>query len=148
MAQVNMYEAHAKEMLSAPHGWQAYRYEVIGGIEAKLIQVTGAVVPLKKSGKNKGCPDWKRRDRATEETAYFTPQEHETWAQEWERKTGKCSDCSGDGKTLARWDAKEGATYKDCKKCSGSGRTKLPDAAEYVKPGAGIELSEQVGLFA
>ncbi len=123
MSQVNMYAEYAREMLNAPLGWDAYRFEAIGGIQTKLIEVTGAVAPLKIKGKYKGFPNWKKMDKATQATAYFTPEEHERWLRQWEQKTGRCSACGGDGKELARWSAQEGATYRACKKCDGAGRS-------------------------
>jgi hypothetical protein len=130
MPQVNMYVEHAKNLLNPPTGWDGYRFKAIGGIKAKLIEVTGAVASLKTKGKCKGSRNWKQLDKSTIATAYFTPEEHDAWLKTWEQKTGKCGACAGDGKELEKWSAQDGATYRNCRKCEGSGRpdgTRLPE---------------------
>ena len=110
-----------------PPEWGAYELEAIGSTadnnKAKLFRVTGAVAPLKTRGKYKGLPNWEKRDMTTVKTAYFTPEEHDRWVLEWEKKTGKCSDCTGSGKQFAEWSVTEGMRYKPCNKCGGTGKS-------------------------
>lgn len=75
----------------------------------------------KKSGKYKGMPNWRKLDKATEKTTYFSPDEHDEWLKQWEAKTGKCAECAGKGEVLARRSVADGTTYKPCPKCGGSG---------------------------
>lgn len=103
---------HARELLGMPPEWDAYQFQTISTIgatsikKAELFIVIGAVAPVKTRGKHKGTPNWSKADPATKRTAYFTPAEHDVWTAEWERKTGKCAACYGEGKRLI-----------DCKKC-------------------------------
>jgi hypothetical protein len=124
---MNLFTEHARELVAMPPEWDAYEWEAIGreraSDEAKLIRVTGAVAPLKTRGKYKGYPNWEKLDRGTVKTAYFTPAEHEAWMLEWERKTGKCSDCMGRGERSVGWSAAEGTRYKPCGKCGATGKT-------------------------
>lgn len=122
---MDLYTEHARELLGMPPEWDSYHLEAIGHTPddsaTKLIRVTGAVAPMKTRGKYKGLPNWDKRDPATDKTAYFTPEEHDRWVQEWEKKTGKCSDCTGSGKRYAGWSVAEGTTYKPCKTCGETG---------------------------
>ena len=124
---MNLLTDHARELLEMPPEWNSYHLEVIGYTQdanssAKLFKITGAVAPLKTRGEHKGMPNWNKRDRATEKTVFITPEEHDRWVQEWEKKTGKCADCTGSGKQLSGWSVTEGAKYRPCKKCSETGK--------------------------
>lgn len=106
-----------------PPEWDGYHFECIGQPrDTKLIRVTGAVAPLKTRGKSKGCHNWRKMDKTTEKTAFFTPAEHDDWLKAWEQKTGKCANCAGTGETLFRWSVANGVENKLCGKCSGTGK--------------------------
>lgn len=123
---MNLLTEHARELLGMPPEWDSYEFEAIGampGHPPKLIRVAGAVAPPKVSGKNKGEPNWRKRDPATDKTAYFSPAEHEAWEATWEQKTGKCAECVGTGQKMAGWDVKTGVRYKPCVKCGASGKS-------------------------
>ena len=72
---------------------------------------------IKASGKNKGKPGW----RGEERTAFVTYAENKAECAAWEKSTGKCSTCGGDGQEWDGWSAKDGTRYKECRRCSGSG---------------------------
>jgi hypothetical protein len=118
---MNLLIEHAREMLNMPPEWDGYELEAIGGEKTKLLRVVGAVAPIKTRGKNKGSRDWSKLDKTTEKTAYFTPEEHQQWVSDWEKKTGKCSYCCGTGKVFARWNSVTGTEYKPCLKCGSTG---------------------------
>lgn len=122
---MNLLEEHAREVVGMPPEWEAYEYAAIGRTinqDAKLIRVKGAIAPKKTKGANKGLPNWRKADKATEREAYFTPAEHDKWCSEWEQKTGKCSECTGKGEVFASWSATDGTKHKPCKKCGGTGQ--------------------------
>ncbi|MCM2310305.1 MAG: hypothetical protein NDI84_02780 [Steroidobacteraceae bacterium] len=117
---------HAREILGMPPEWGGYQFEAIGrssvSTQAKLLRVKGAVAPLTTKGKNKGRPNWRKADKATEREAFFTPAEHDEWCRQWEIRTGNCSQCMGKGEVFARWHVTEGTTYKPCKACDATGK--------------------------
>ena len=124
---MNLLTEHARELLGMPPEWDAYRFEAIGLTSTqptKVFCVEGAVAPLKTRGKYKGNPNWAKRDRATVRTAYFTPDEHDTWKSGWELKTGKCAECTGSGQRNVGWSAADGAKFKPCEKCNATGKAK------------------------
>ena len=129
---LNLMIEHARELVQAHPEWDGYDFEAIGhsddGSGAKLIRITGAVAPKKMRGKNKGERNWKLRDRATERTAYFTPDEHAAWVKAWQERTGLCHVCAGEGEMLENWSAANGVTMKPCSTCAGTGKAHNADA--------------------
>jgi RecJ-like exonuclease len=71
------------------------------------------VTPLVSKGPNKGRPNWRKMDQATERVVIITVAEHEAWKLEWERKTGNCAECVGTG--ITAWE-------RLCRRCGGSGK--------------------------
>lgn len=118
---MNLMAEHARQLVNMPADWEVYDFEAIGGTPAKLIRVTGAIAPFKTRGKGKGQRNWKKRDKSTERTAYFTPEEHRLFLECWEKTTGKCSACIGTGEVFARWSVDNGTEYKPCSKCGATG---------------------------
>ena len=115
---MQLLDEHVRELLNMSDDWEIYFFESLDG---KCFKLIGAVAPLKKSGKNKGEKNWAKLDKATEKTVYITPDGHRVWMQQWETKTGKCSQCVGTGQELIGWSIKTGKVMRPCKKCSGSG---------------------------
>ena len=72
---------------------------------------------VKSSGKNKGKRAW----RGEERTCFVTYAEAKAECAAWEKATGKCSDCGGDGQKSYGWSADAGALYRQCRRCNGSG---------------------------
>ena len=91
-----------------------------------LVEVIGAVAPLKTRGKSKGCHNWDKMDKSTKRVVYITLKEHSEWVNAWEAKTGKCATCRGTGNEWCGWSVNEGSRYKVCTKCHGSGKANAP----------------------
>ncbi len=72
---------------------------------------------IKSAGKNKGKPGW----RGEEQTCFVTYAEEKAECAAWEKETGKCSNCGGDGQELDGWSAATGTRHKQCRRCNGSG---------------------------
>ena len=118
-------ELHAREKTGMPENWCLYRWEIFpkSGREKPLYyQVTGMVAPMKTKGKYKGDHNWRAGDKTTERVVILPVSEHDAWVAEWEKKTGNCSNCTGKGQTLAKWSVANGAEYRTCSKCNGSGK--------------------------
>lgn len=140
---MKLLEMHAREMLGMSQAWGAFRFKAMPQEAGKVLyyEVTGAVAPLVSKGSCKGNRNWKRRDRATERVANIPVADHDAWTREWERQTGKCSNCVGEGKVMARWHYKEGMTYKTCPICLGSGK------AEWCKECGASLIDKCIHLF-
>ena len=117
----------ARERAGMPVGWRWFRFESRPPEgPAQILILTGCMEPQPITrGKYKGTPNWKKRDRTTERTVYITPAERDEWLLKWERKTGKCSDCSGTGVRWCGWSGKHGAKYEPCKKCEATGNSRI-----------------------
>lgn len=131
---MNLMAEHARELLGMPPEWNGYAFEAIGHTidkktktlsGAKLLKVSGAVAPPLTKGDYKGDPNWKKKDKATDKTACFTPEEHEQWLKQWEEKTGKCSKCEGKGEVISSWKIGQGFKFKLCEICGGTGKAAL-----------------------
>jgi len=117
-------EEHAREKAGMPPGWRAFRYEAFPHtvkVPTQYIEIVGAVVPLRTRGPNIGRPNWRRLDKATRRTIVILPAEHDLWIAEWETATGKCSNCTGSGRTISRVSIVDGTEYAQCAKCKGTG---------------------------
>src|SRR3990167_4536208 len=112
-----LWTQHAIEKAGLPAAWEAHRLECFPKMQDTLyVEVSGMVAPLKKNG----CPNWRNGDRSTEKTVVITITEHDIWVAGWEIRTGKCSNCEGNGRELYQWDSKTGSEYRPCCKCNGT----------------------------
>jgi hypothetical protein len=68
-------------------------------------------------GKRKGQRTWK----GEQQQAFVTDAEIKKAEGEWEKQTGKCHVCGGDGQESFGWNAKTGTTYDTCTRCGGAG---------------------------
>jgi hypothetical protein len=104
----------ASRKINAPAGFQWFAWEVVGdGVLMTGCVSTGTVT----RGPNKGRPRYdgervkcfvSRREVAEEEARF-------------ERETGKCGNCGGDGQEFARWSAAHGTEWRTCRRCEGTG---------------------------
>ena len=117
----------AREKAGMGDEWSPYSYKCLPEHpqESELVEVIGAVAPLKTRGKSKGSRNWDKMDRATKRTVYITFKEHAEWVKAWEVKTGKCATCRGAGNEWCGWSVTEGSRYKECTKCHGSGNAEV-----------------------
>ena len=93
-----------------PHGAkEVIYYELAGGVpQAKF-----------KSGPRKGR--WNYSTCIDRMTLRVTAPELLQHEHEYIEATGNCSECMGEGKTLASIGI-SGTTYRECKRCSGTGK--------------------------
>jgi hypothetical protein len=116
----------AREVYAMPEGWAWFRLESVGPDHSRdlcVSMVTGAVCTAKYTkGPNKGSPNWKRRDRATEQTIAIPFRDLDAFCEAWERKTGLCASCGGSGEAITGWNGETGNSYCKCVRCFGSGR--------------------------
>lgn len=118
---MKLLEQHAREKINETDNWCIFRGEHING----GILLSGAVAPKFVKGDHKGEINWKRLDRSTEKKVFIPTEEHEKWLEQWEKQTGKCSDCLGVGTRVCGWSKADGQRYSKCNKCSGTGKSLL-----------------------
>lgn len=105
-----------------PEGWHWYSLRSIGeSREHGGVLIKGAVcMTTFVRGKRKGENNWSKRDRKTERELFATFAQLEMCRAQWERDTGKCGVCGGDGQELAGVSASQ-STYRPCKACKATG---------------------------
>lgn len=96
-------------------GWEPCIFQRVGP-DATLMR--GGIPRLLKKGKRKGCKTWDEIG----DPVVVTDAETQLLETQYERETGKCSTCDGEGKCLASWSVEHGTTYATCRKCKGSGK--------------------------
>jgi hypothetical protein len=113
----------ARTKANMPPQWELYQWQMLPrGGDYELAEVTGAVAPLYTKGKRKGQHNWDKMDKTTRRTVYITIAENAAFIEQWQQETGKCANCEGSGKTLQSWHYINGATYRDCIECDGTGK--------------------------
>ena len=112
------------ERKSGIEGWRGYRWTAADGGGS----IVRGCVPsgMYSRGPRKGLPKFRPAVPNTERTVVVTDDEMQAVAVEYERG-GKCWHCKGTGKTLSRVHVTEGTTYRDCRRCGGTG---LPPNAQ------------------
>lgn len=115
MTSIKLLEIHAREKEQLPENWYAWLFEVKECPLGRYFEVTGAVCPLKTRGKNKGEPNWSKKDKTTIKLVQIGADAHNKWVEEWEKKNNSCSECMGTGKVLVAWNIDTGSTYEPCK---------------------------------
>lgn len=119
---IDLYCEHAKEKAHLPSNWRIYKWECFpkGGDETIYVAVTGAVCEHFKTGEHKNERNWKLRDKTTDRTVNLPCAEHDAWKREWEKRTNKCSECTGTGEVLQSWSVTDGVKMRMCPKCKGA----------------------------
>lgn len=116
MPHMNHLESAARRKLKAVPDWKAYSYEVVGDcylIEGKIPEGTYA------KGARKGQPRWGKADG---QKTVLTQADVDAEIALYEKTTGSCRDCFGNGKTLVKASVKEGTVFGPCSRCGGSGK--------------------------
>lgn len=114
-----------REIANLPDNWHAHTWMMNHADEFNeaSMSISGAVAPI---GKRTKRPNFNKLDKSTARTFTVPKSKYEAWVAEWEKRTGKCCGCMGEGKELASYSRRDGATYRPCGQCKGSGK---PDPA-------------------
>lgn len=113
----------AREKAKMPADWFGYKFRVLPESldPAEVYEITGAVAPLKARAAGEFDRDWRKKDRSTVKVVFITVQDHKAWIRDWEKRTGKCSVCLGDGKQWMGWSLTNGDKYEPCRRCRATG---------------------------
>lgn len=104
---------------TAVEGWQAWKWESITGGHLVTGEVPNGTYTR---GPGKGQPRFGQAGAQHKQRVIVSEAELQAVAAAHEAETGECWDCKGTGKTWAGWSAKEGVTYRPCKRCGASGK--------------------------
>ena len=110
------YGEAGKAKLKTKHDFDFFKFETI---ESGVMLLEGCKFKIISRGKNKGDIKWLHEDK---QKAVITYQEVGKWCKKYEKETGKCSNCSGEGKIMKSWSAKDVTKHKPCEKCNGTGK--------------------------
>jgi hypothetical protein len=113
MALIDHIEAVAKRKMDTP-GWEPYAWEAIG---TDGTMVTGSIPRLLKSGPRKGEKTWDGKG----DKVVVVKSEILAEMARYEKETGKCCQCMGQGKVAAGWSSATGPRYRPCLICKGTG---------------------------
>lgn len=118
---IDFMSAAAFRKLGETSDWRVYKWEKVDyKSETPDFIVEGGVPRLLKSGPRKGQPTF--RDCVGRRTVV-------TWAEiqkaksDYEAETGKCCECFGTGQYCYGWSRDEGNKYRDCGRCSATGKS-------------------------
>jgi hypothetical protein len=108
-----------------PEGWRWYEAQAVGSHEQprehRAFMLRGGVPSvLFKSGPRKGQANWSKAEHQAE--LVITYRDLDAFTAQWEIETGLCSKCGGSGQESAGWSKVEGAKYRDCTRCSATGK--------------------------
>lgn len=112
-------------------GWQAYRWSAVEGGD-----IVRGCVPcgVYSRGPRKGLPKWRPATPGTEREVVVVRSELDAAAETYEREECKCWHCKGEGKTVSRVSVIDGTSYRECCRCSGTGKPHNPMVS---RPGTG-----------
>lgn len=113
----DFFENIARRKLGQPPEWKACIWERIGPDACKIEG--GLTTPILR-GPRKGRPKWAKR--YTFVACIVTDEEFRKEKAQYETETGNCADCQGHGKVICSVSVAEGAKYRDCSKCKGTGK--------------------------
>jgi len=120
-----------------PEGWRWYEVRAVRQRAGDGVLIKGAVCTAVYSrGPRKGQTDWHKLDRATVRELFATFAQLDAVRDTWERETGKCAKCGGDGQEVESVGTRAGVThrtYRPCTRCDASG--KAPAATAEVSHG-------------
>lgn len=106
-------------------GWQPYFFSVDPDkVPPGFMNMRGKVPGIYKIGPKKGQVNWNTGDPTTERIIFVSDNDAIKYAKEWERSTGRCPYCMGEGRIQYRWGKETGALFKDCEDCDGTGVSK------------------------
>lgn len=110
--------------IGSPAGFLWHSWECMNDPD-DTVKLTGCVSSgLHAKGPRKGRPKYDGKPVI----ALVTHAEFLAEQARFEREEGKCRECGGDGRQFARWDHKEGTTWKPCSVCGATGKPKSDPA--------------------
>lgn len=102
--------------------FQWYRWEVLADDSILMTGCVSSGLVLK--GKRKGKPRYDGEPRSI----VVTLEEEHAEERRFERDTGKCAECGGDGNVFAGWHHIHGTSHRTCQRCKGVGSAQAVDA--------------------
>lgn len=119
-------ENHLRKKHALPDDFHFYGWEWLanGKERFSILKLDGGICQPLRSGKRKGKPNYKTMTGQL--TFFSTIREMEDLDIAYEIETGNCSVCMGDGKVIAGVSVADGTEYRQCSRCSGTGKNGRP----------------------
>ena len=106
-------------------GWKAFRWQAAGRDNVISGRVPGGVY---QRGPKRGLPRFDHPASGPVGIVCVSEAELNAAAQDYEAG-GKCWNCKGKREVMAGWNIEEGARFKPCKRCNGTGMKITVDAS-------------------
>lgn len=110
-----------RQLCGAAEGWEWFSAEAVPP-DAILLE-GGVPVKITRTGRR----HWKS---GTGDRYVVTRAQVAAVEAEWEARTGKCRQCGGDGLEHHGWARTDGARYRECTRCLGTGAAPRPLATD------------------
>ena len=114
------YAEHARELagVGTEYHMASWQHKEATKKKPGRLVVTLMTAPLLESGEIA----WKYADRDGKKVVDLGMDEHDAWILEWERSTGKCSQCSATnpGQEWIGWSKDAGDKFQRCARCHGT----------------------------
>jgi len=108
----------AQRLHGMPNGWRWAKVNSHNKPEDYIL-VEGGVLTVWKRGPRKGTPRWPVKL----DSIWMRRGEINQVSDEWERETGQCHRCGGDGQESVGWNKETGRKLRECRRCKGSGKS-------------------------
>jgi hypothetical protein len=109
---------------SLPENFDFFKWRVLQR-DPELIEFTGGIFRLLKSGKRAGCKTWDGRDKSKDRTFYVTGDQAAAMTKNWIARTGLCPKCAGKREVMSSCgvlpDGGSYVNYRPCSECKGTG---------------------------
>lgn len=114
---MNLYAEHARAIAQVG---DEYHLASIDGSKV-LMKAELMLAPKLEDGR----VAWKYADKKSKILVKFTSEEHDSWTLDWERRTGRCRQCSHShpGKERIGWGVSTGDLFQTCPRCNGTGKS-------------------------
>lgn len=129
MATVDHRAAIASRKVIAAPAFEWYSWQCLNDADGTVRMEGAIVVGVVQSGKRKGR---KRYAPKSERIAFVTDAEMLTERRRFERETGNCAECGGDGQAIKGWDHIKGTSWRQCPLCHGTGKPASVGAVDPV----------------
>jgi len=125
---IDFWNVVARQKLGIPN-WEWCISEALGDWKTPgpcdLLLEGGVPTRTYTRGPRKGRHDWRGVPRTK---LVVTPAEIKAAHAAYERETGNCARCQGEGLVVNGWSAATGTSYRDCRGCDATGKAKCEPA--------------------
>lgn len=104
-----------RKLYPLPESWKVSEWERIG---PDAVRYKGGITRPFAKGPRKGQPHWFTKEY---QECVVLKSEMEAEKISFEKETGKCWLCGGDGQEWRGWNRETGEKFETCRRCNGTG---------------------------